>query len=89
MQDRVTFNQNDLVLNINKHYDPEVLNLDEWEAYLEVLCGDRDYQKEAIKNSIIFLAGGRYKNTERKCSGSDRHTGEADHAGTGSDAVCQ
>lgn len=64
MQDIKIFKQSDLILNINKNYNPEVLNLEEWEWFLDVLCGNRDYQKEAIKNSIILMASGEYKNTE-------------------------
>lgn len=29
----------------------------------DALCGDREYQKEAIRQSIIFLASGRYVTT--------------------------
>lgn len=64
MEDVKIFKQSDLVLDINKNYNPEVLNLDEWTWFLDVLCGNRDYQKEAIKKSIIFMASEEYSNTE-------------------------
>lgn len=64
MQDIKIYKQNDLVLKVNEYYNPSILNLDDWSLFLDILCGDRDYQKEAIKSSIIFMAGGRYKNTE-------------------------
>lgn len=54
----------ELVLKVNKAYDPTKLNLDEWESFINVLCGDREYQKEAIKNAIIYLASGRYTKIE-------------------------
>lgn len=64
MEDIKIFNQSDLVLKVNPVYDPNVLNLDEWARFLDVLCGDREYQKEAIKTAIIYLASGNYKNLE-------------------------
>jgi len=47
MNDTIIFNQRDLVLKVNPVYDPNVLNLAEWSRFLDVLCGDREYQKEA------------------------------------------
>lgn len=64
MEDIKIFNQGDLVLKVNPVYDPNILDLDEWGRFLDVLCGDREYQKEAIKTSIIYLASGNYNNTE-------------------------
>lgn len=59
------FNTQDLVLNVNtKSFDPEKVPISEWKGFLDVLCGNRDYQKEAIKTAIIYLASGRYKNIE-------------------------
>ena len=49
MENKIVFNQKDLILKVNKNYDKSKLNLDKWEAFLDVLCGDRDYQKEAIR----------------------------------------
>lgn len=57
-----TFKQKDLVLIVNKNYNPQVLDIDSWEPFINRLCGDREYQKEAIKNVIIYLASGRYTN---------------------------
>ena len=53
----------DLVLQVNKNYDPTKLNLAAWDRYLDLLCSNRQYQKEAIHNAIIFLASGLYNNT--------------------------
>ena len=64
MQDIKIFKQKDLVLKVNKNYDPTKLDLDSWELFLDKLCGDRDYQKEAIKIAIIYLASGRYTKIE-------------------------
>ena len=64
MKDIKIFKQKDLLLKINKNYDPVKLDLDSWDFFLDKLCGDREFQKEAIKNAIIYLAGGRYEKIE-------------------------
>lgn len=53
----------DLVLQVSSNYDPAILNLAVWDRYLDILCGDRQYQKEAIHKAIIFLCSGLYKST--------------------------
>lgn len=64
MENKIVFNQKDLILKVNKNYDKSKLNLDKWEAFLDVLCGDREYQKEAIRAAIIYLASGMYNSIE-------------------------
>ncbi|MEI7451608.1 MAG: DEAD/DEAH box helicase family protein [Candidatus Falkowbacteria bacterium] len=64
MQDIHVFKNQDLILEINPVFDPTILRLDEWDDFLDKLCGDREYQKEAIRNSIIFLVGGKYQKTD-------------------------
>lgn len=64
MQDIKIFKQKDLVLKVNKNYDTTKLDLDSWDIFLDKLCGDREYQKEAIKNAIIYLTSGRYQKIE-------------------------
>jgi len=64
MEDIKVYKTNDLVLQVNPNYDPTKLNLDEWERFLDKLCGDREYQKESIRKAIIFLASGRYRSTD-------------------------
>lgn len=49
MEHKIKFNQRDLILKVNKNYNLSKLNLDKWEVFLDVLCGNRDYQKKAIK----------------------------------------
>ena len=51
----------DLVLKVNKTFDPIKLDLGSWDRFLDVLCSDRQFQKEAIQETIIYLASGRYK----------------------------
>jgi len=64
MQDIKTYKQKDLVLKVNQNYDPTKLDLSAWDSFLDALCVDREYQKEAIKQSVIFLASGRYVTTQ-------------------------
>ena len=54
----------DLVLQVKQNYDPAKLNLKKWVSFLDVLCGDREFQKEAIRDAVIFLASGEYKSIE-------------------------
>lgn len=64
MQDVLVYKQKDLILKVNPNYDPLKLELDKWVPFIDRLCGDREYQKSAIKDSIIYLASGRYKTIE-------------------------
>jgi type III restriction enzyme len=64
MQDIKVFNTTDLVLNVTQNYDPTKLDLSEWTRFLDILCLDRNYQKEAIKKSIIFLFSSKYESIE-------------------------
>lgn len=64
MQDIIKYNQKDLVLNVNKNFDPKVLDLNSWELFIEKLVEGREYQKDAIKNAIIYLASNRYEKIE-------------------------
>ena len=54
----------DLVLQVKQNYDPVKLNLKKWVDFIDVLCGDREFQKEAIRDAIIFLASGEYSSIE-------------------------
>ncbi len=60
MQELKTFNTQDLVLTVTKNYDPIRLDLSVWERFLDVLCPDRDYQKQAIRMAIVYLFSGKY-----------------------------
>src|SRR5665648_569518 len=54
----------DLVLQVKQNYNPAKLNLKKWVDFIDVLCGDREYQKEAIRDAIIFIASGEYNSIE-------------------------
>lgn len=62
MQELKTFKQSELVLKVNRAYNTNYLDLGAWKPFIDRLCGDRWYQKEAIENAIIFLASGQYNN---------------------------
>ena len=61
MQEVKTFKQSELVLKVNRVYDTNALDLRAWKPFMDRLCGDRTYQKEAIENAIIYLASGQYQ----------------------------
>lgn len=65
MQEIKSFKQSELLLKINKVYDTNKLNLSEWKPFLDRLCGDRTFQKEAIETAIIFLASGQYNDLKQ------------------------
>jgi type III restriction enzyme len=58
-----TFRNEDLVLQVKPDYDPTLIDLNAYEAFLNALCGPREYQKEAIRTTCIYLAGGGYETT--------------------------
>lgn len=65
MAGKKIFNTQDLVLKVNyKNFDPIKYPLDEWEYFLDILCQNRDYQKEAIKTAIHYLISTKYNNVE-------------------------
>lgn len=61
MLERQTFQNKDLVLKVSPNYDPKKFNPDKYEAFLDALSGDREYQKEAIREVLRYLLGGEYK----------------------------
>lgn len=65
MEELKRYNNKDLILSINEIYDPNKLNLDEWDNYLDILCGDRYYQKQAILKAVIYLCSGNYENLKQ------------------------
>lgn len=51
------------VLSVNtRSYDRDLFDFDEFAPYVEALTGSRTYQFAAIKDLLIYLWGGRYKN---------------------------
>lgn len=52
----------DLVLNVTKAIKRDVWNENKYEAFIDELCGVREYQKDAIKAVLRYLLGGEYSN---------------------------
>lgn len=63
MEEIKRYKTSDLVLTVDKNFDPIKLPLQDWDRYLDILVNGRQYQKEAIIDTVIFLASGLYKNT--------------------------
>ncbi len=61
MLERQTFQNKDLVLKVSPNYDPKRFDPNKYEAFLDALCGDREYQKEAIRETVRYFLGGEYK----------------------------
>lgn len=59
-----SFKQKDLVLKVNQVFNPMELDYEAWLPFIERLCGDREYQKEAIKNAVLFLASKKYSSLQ-------------------------
>jgi len=59
------FNEKDLTLLIDKkNYDPQKYSLSDWGYFLDTLCENREYQKEAIKTVIIYMISKKYNTIE-------------------------
>ncbi len=64
MADVKVYKTQDLVLSVKTNYDHAKLKLEEWSSFIDALCVDRDYQKEAIRTAIVYLASGEYASIE-------------------------
>lgn len=60
--DRQTFRNEDLILKVTTDIDPAVWDESKYEAFLDELCGLREYQKEAIRTTLRYLLGRKYAN---------------------------
>jgi len=69
--DRQKFKNEDLVLKVSKNIDPALWNESKYEAFIDELCQNREYQKEAIFTVMRYLAGGKglRKNNFSICRG--------------------
>jgi type III restriction enzyme len=59
--DSQTFKNEDLVLKVSENIDPAVWDEDKYEPFIDEMCGDREYQRDAIRTTMRFLAGAKYK----------------------------
>ncbi|GHT52562.1 type III restriction endonuclease subunit R [Spirochaetia bacterium] len=65
MTGKKQFNTQELVLKINsKNYDPRKYPIDDWDRYLDILCQNRNFQKEAIKTALYYMVSDNYKSIE-------------------------
>ncbi|AEF81524.1 DEAD/DEAH box helicase [Leadbettera azotonutricia] len=65
MTGKKQFNTQELVLKISsKNYDPRKYPINDWDRYLDVLCQNRNFQKEAIKTILYYLVSDNYKSIE-------------------------
>ncbi|OPZ93843.1 MAG: Type III restriction enzyme, res subunit [candidate division TA06 bacterium ADurb.Bin417] len=62
MPDRQIFQNKDLVLKVSANYDLGRFDPNKYEPFLDALCGDREYQKEAIRETVRYFLGGEYRN---------------------------
>jgi len=58
--DKQLLKNQDLVLKVSPSVDPAKFDISKYEAFLDALCGDREYQKEAIRETLRYLLGGQY-----------------------------
>jgi len=64
VEDQQRFRNEDLVLHVSPSYDPQTLDLSKYEPFLGALCETREYQAEAIRETVRYFLGGQYRNTE-------------------------
>jgi type III restriction enzyme len=62
IEDKKVFKNQELVLKISPNIDPEKFDINKYEAFLDALCREREYQKEAIRITLQYLLGGQYNN---------------------------
>jgi type III restriction enzyme len=58
--DKQRFRNEDLVLKVSPGVDRSVWDESRYEAFLDELCGDREYQKEAVRVALRYLCAGEY-----------------------------
>lgn len=63
--DQQRFQLQDLVLKVKGSVDRKKWNEDRYIGFLDELCGDREYQKQAILTALRYVLGGEYQNLEQ------------------------
>jgi type III restriction enzyme len=53
----------DLVLPVTESYDPNVFALEAYDDFIEGIVGNRDYSRDAIRKTLIFLCSSQYGST--------------------------
>ncbi len=62
MPEIFTIKASDLVLRVSENIDPARFDISKYEAFLDALCGTKEFQKSAIRTVLRYLLGGRYRN---------------------------
>ncbi len=62
MVDQMRFQNQDLVLRVSNTAKTSVFDINDYEPFIEALCGNRHYQKDAIRAVLRYFLGGRYSN---------------------------
>lgn len=60
--DQQRFRNEDLILQVSPSVRRDQWDESQYEAFIDALCGDREYQKIAIKTALRYLLGGEYEN---------------------------
>jgi type III restriction enzyme len=68
--DKQLFKNQDLILRVSPNVDPAKFDISKYEAFLDALCGNREYQKEAIRETLRYLLGGQYKSVKDLAKGN-------------------
>jgi type III restriction enzyme len=55
------FLNQDLVLEVDTSFDRRKWDEGKYDSFLDILCGTREYQKDAIRAALRYLLGGEYK----------------------------
>lgn len=58
--ERQRFRNADLVLQVSPNVNRSTWDESRYEAFIDELCGDREYQKEALRTALRYLLGGEY-----------------------------
>ena len=62
MPEIFTIKSSGLVLMVSENIDPARFDVFKYEAFLDALCGTREFQKSTIRTVLRYLLGGRYRN---------------------------
>ncbi|MFH1863838.1 MAG: DEAD/DEAH box helicase family protein [bacterium] len=58
--DQKKFLNQDLVLKVTENIDPSVFDINRYEGFIDALCSERNYQKEALRATLRYLLSGQY-----------------------------
>lgn len=65
MNDTIRIKEEDLVLKVSNNVDINKWDESKYYKFLDQLCGNREYQKEAILTALKFMCGGEYESTKQ------------------------